>query len=93
MINNSYKHLKEQLKLFVYYSQPKVAACFKLIMPIYGTIVVSEGLTASLRPFGKIMIIIAMFIGRVRLLILVFALSSPMVSTNYKYPNTHMMIG
>ena len=34
MIRTSYKHLKERLNLFVYDSQPKVAAFFKLIMPI-----------------------------------------------------------
>jgi potassium uptake TrkH family protein len=59
----------------------------------FGTVGVSAGLTASLTPFGKVMIIITMFIGRIGLLTLAFALSSPVVSNNYKYPNTHMMIG
>jgi trk system potassium uptake protein len=59
----------------------------------FGTVGVSAGLTGALTPFGKLMIIITMFIGRVGLLTLAFALSSPVASNNYKYPNTHMMIG
>ncbi len=93
MINNSYKQLKEQLKLFVYDSQPKVAAFFKWIMSIFSIVGVSAGLTASLTPIGKVMIIIALLTGRAGLLILAFVLSSQVVSNNYKYPNTHMIIG
>ena len=93
MISNSYKQLKEQLNLFVYDSQPKVAAFFKWIMPIFGTVGVSAGLTASLTPIGKVMIIIALLTGRAGLLILAFVLSSPVVSTKSKQPNTYMMIG
>ncbi len=59
----------------------------------FGTVGVTAGLTGSLSPIGKILIIITMFIGRVGLLTLAFALSSPVATNNYKYPNTHMMIG
>lgn len=59
----------------------------------FGTVGVSAGLTGDLSPMGKVIIIITMFIGRVGLLTLAFALSSPVETNNYKYPNTHMMIG
>lgn len=59
----------------------------------FGTVGVSAGLTGDLSPLGKIIIIITMFVGRVGLLTLAFALSSPVETNNYKYPNTHMMIG
>lgn len=59
----------------------------------FGTVGLSTGITASLSPFGKVLIVITMFIGRVGLLTLAFALSSPVNTQKYKYPNTHMMIG
>lgn len=59
----------------------------------FGTVGVSTGITAALSPMGKVLIVLTMFIGRVGLLTLAFALSSPVASNNYKYPNTHMMIG
>lgn len=59
----------------------------------FGTVGVSAGLTGDLSAMGKIIIIVTMFVGRVGLLTLAFALSSPVETNNYKYPNTHMMIG
>jgi Trk-type K+ transport system membrane component len=51
------------------------------------------GSVADLSIFGKTIIAISMFVGRVGFLTLAFALSSPVESNKYKYPDTHMMIG
>jgi Trk-type K+ transport system membrane component len=42
---------------------------------------------------GKIVLIFSMFVGRVGVLTLAFALSKKVLSTNYKYPQAHIMIG
>lgn len=51
------------------------------------------GVTASLSSLGKIIIILAMFVGRVGILSLAFSLSSPAAKESYKYPSTNIMIG
>jgi Trk-type K+ transport system membrane component len=59
----------------------------------FATVGLSTGVTPYLSEIGKYVIIISMFIGRIGTLTLVFALSSSIVSTNYKYPDEHMLIG
>ncbi|MDR9397761.1 MAG: potassium transporter TrkG, partial [Salibacter sp.] len=59
----------------------------------FATVGVSTGITPHLSELGKSIIILSMFIGRVGTLTVVFALSSSIVSTNYKYPDEHMLIG
>ncbi len=59
----------------------------------FGTVGLSTGLTGDLSSYGKIIITTTMFIGRIGLLTLAFAISSPTKSKGYKYPNTHMMVG
>jgi trk system potassium uptake protein TrkH len=59
----------------------------------FGTVGLSTGITPYLSLFGKVVITLTMFIGRVGTLTLAFAVSSPSASTAYKYPNTHMMVG
>jgi Trk-type K+ transport system membrane component len=59
----------------------------------FATTGLSTGITASLSFWGKIIITFTMFLGRVGTLTLAFAVSSPVESKGYKYPNTHIMIG
>lgn len=59
----------------------------------FATTGLSTGITASLSLWGKIIITFTMFLGRVGTLTLAFAVSSPVESKGYKYPNTHIMIG
>jgi trk system potassium uptake protein len=59
----------------------------------FGTVGLSTGLTSKLSVAGKIIIIISMFVGRVGLLTLALTLSRRAVTTAYRYPNAHIMIG
>ena len=57
------------------------------------TVGLSTGMTADLSPAGKIILIIAMFIGRVGTLTLAYLVGKKVISKNYKYPNGHTMVG
>jgi trk system potassium uptake protein len=59
----------------------------------FGTVGLSTGVTAKLSVAGKIIIIVSMFVGRVGLLTLALTLSRRVVTTSYRYPNAHIMIG
>lgn len=59
----------------------------------YATVGLSMGITADLSDVGKLIIALAMFMGRVGLLTFAFALSKRVRSNNYTYPNTNMMVG
>ena len=59
----------------------------------FATVGLSRGVTPELSEIGKLVIIAEMYIGRVGILTLVFALSSRVKTTAYSYPETHMMIG
>lgn len=59
----------------------------------FSTVGLSTGITNQLSEAGKGIIIISMFIGRVGALTVVFALVKPSISTNYKYPEGHTMVG
>ena len=53
----------------------------------------STGITQDLSTAGKIVIVIAMFIGRVGTLTLAFLLGKEVLSKHYKYPSGHTMVG
>ncbi len=57
------------------------------------TVGLSTGLTADLSVGGKVVLIIAMFIGRVGTLTLAYLVGKKVISKNYKYPNGHTMVG
>ncbi len=57
------------------------------------TVGLSTGVTADLSAGGKIILIIAMFIGRVGTLTLAYLVGKKVISKNYKYPNGHTMVG
>ncbi len=57
------------------------------------TVGLSTGITADLSPVGKVVLIIAMFIGRVGTLTLAYLVGKKVISKNYKYPDGHTMVG
>ncbi len=57
------------------------------------TVGLSTGLTADMSPAGKIVLIVAMFIGRVGTLTLAYLVGKKVISKNYKYPKGHTMVG
>ena len=59
----------------------------------FGTVGLSLGMTANLGVAGKIIIILSMFIGRVGLLTLAFALSRPLQQGEIVYGEEPVMVG
>ncbi|GIV41659.1 MAG: potassium transporter [Vicingaceae bacterium] len=57
------------------------------------TVGLSTGITAKLSITGKLMLIVAMFIGRVGTLTIAYLVSKEAISVNYKYPYGHTMVG
>lgn len=57
------------------------------------TVGLSTGITSVLSSEGKIVLIIAMFIGRVGTLTLAYLIGKKVISRNYKYPIGHTMLG
>lgn len=59
----------------------------------FGTVGLSMGLTPELSPIGKIIIIFAMFVGRLGPLTLAFALSKTRKTSKIKYAEEKILIG
>lgn len=59
----------------------------------FATVGLSRGITADLSNIGQIVIILSMFIGRVGVLTVAFALSTPTKTNNYRYPEGKILIG
>jgi Trk-type K+ transport system membrane component len=57
------------------------------------TVGLSTGMTAEMSGVGKVVLIIAMFIGRVGTLTLAYLVGKRVISKNYKYPKGHTMVG
>ncbi len=57
------------------------------------TVGLSRGITSELSDVGKIVLVIAMFIGRVGTLTLAYLIGKSVISRNYKYPLGHTMLG
>ena len=49
--------------------------------------------TNNLSSFGKTIIMITMFIGRIGTLLMAFSLMQKKRNTNYQYPEAHLMVG
>jgi trk system potassium uptake protein TrkH len=62
-------------------------------MSAFGTVGLSTGVTGSLSPMGRVIIIMTMFAGRVGPLTLVFALAKSMKKEPVKYTSERIMIG
>lgn len=59
----------------------------------FATVGLSTGITPFMSQEGKIVLMISMFVGRVGILTLAFSLSKRVATSNYKYPNAHIMVG
>ncbi|MEZ4937525.1 MAG: potassium transporter TrkG [Crocinitomicaceae bacterium] len=59
----------------------------------FSTVGLSAGITSEVSDAGKIVLIFSMFIGRVGTLTVGFLVGRRVLSTNYKYPKGHTMIG
>lgn len=57
------------------------------------TVGLSTGVTPELSEAGKYVLIVAMFIGRVGTLTVAYLISKRVISSNYKYPEGHTMVG
>jgi trk system potassium uptake protein len=57
------------------------------------TVGLSTGVTTELSEAGKYVLIFAMFIGRVGTLTVAYLISKRVISSNYKYPEGHTMVG
>jgi potassium uptake TrkH family protein len=59
----------------------------------FATVGLTRGITSDLSTGGRIVIMISMFVGRVGLLTLGYALSKQTISSDYKYPKAKIIIG
>ncbi|GAB4379453.1 MAG: potassium transporter TrkG [Salibacteraceae bacterium] len=59
----------------------------------FSTCGLSTGITPMLSDAGKTILIISMFIGRLGTLSVIFAFSKRIITTNYSYPEEHIMVG
>ncbi|MGY8941753.1 MAG: TrkH family potassium uptake protein [Flavobacteriales bacterium] len=59
----------------------------------FGTVGLSTGITPMLSPWGKLILILSMFIGRVGTLTVAFALGGRLKGRHIKYPEGHTMVG
>ena len=59
----------------------------------FATVGLTRGITSDLSTGGRIVIMISMFVGRVGLLTLGYALSKRLISNDYKYPKAKIIIG
>ena len=57
------------------------------------TVGLSTGLTVDMSQGGKVVLILAMFIGRVGTLTLAYLIGTKVISRDYKYPKGHTMVG
>lgn len=65
------------------------------VFSAFGTVGLTMGLTPDLTPFGKVIIILLMYVGRVGILTVGFSLiaRSKQADVNVKYPEESVMIG
>lgn len=59
----------------------------------YGTVGLSRGVTSSLSMWGKVILVLSMFAGRVGMLTVAYAFTKESLSTNYKFADGHTMVG
>ena len=59
----------------------------------YCTVGLTTGITSTLSRTSQLILMASMFVGRVGTLTLVFALGSPKVSNDYKFPKTNVLVG
>jgi len=59
----------------------------------FATVGLSMGITSGLSDWGKFIIVVSMFIGRVGTLTLALALSRSVKTNSFRYPDAHFMVG
>jgi trk system potassium uptake protein TrkH len=59
----------------------------------FSSVGLSTGITSEMSEAGKIMLIINMYVGRIGTIMVLMAFAKKTLSTNYKYPDAHIMIG
>ena len=59
----------------------------------FGSVGLSLGITAELSEFGKVVIMILMFIGRVGITSLLFLMGKRIETENFHYPKERISIG
>lgn len=62
------------------------------VISAFCTVGLSTGITSDMSFWGKVILMVSMYLGRVGILTLVVSLSRK-ISTSYKYPRAHVMIG
>jgi potassium uptake TrkH family protein len=68
-----------------------VSVAFEVVSA-FGTVGLSLGITAALSTFGKFIIVITMFLGRVTMLTLMIALFRKVKHLKYRYPSEEILI-
>lgn len=63
------------------------------VVSAFGTVGLSMGITPDLSDGGKLILIFAMYVGRIGSLTLGLALTRKILYTKYRYPDTRLMIG
>lgn len=74
----------------------KHATLMQIIFEItsaFGTVGMSLGLTEQLSAFGKVVMIVLMFIGRVGIISFLYSIGGKSEKTNYHYPKERVIIG
>ncbi|MBT3647755.1 MAG: hypothetical protein HN542_05885 [Flavobacteriales bacterium] len=59
----------------------------------FSTCGLSTGVTSMMSDSGKTILIFSMFVGRLGTLSIIFAFARKIISTNYRYPEEHIMVG
>ncbi len=78
--------------LFLFEPLPFEKILFE-VFSAFGTVGLSMGITAELSQFGKLIIILLMYMGRVGPLTLIYALSEKKVTSNFRYVEEKISIG
>ncbi len=63
------------------------------VVSAFGTVGLSRGITPELSSFGKVVIILAMFLGRLGVLTISVALAGPVKPARFDYPRENIMVG
>ncbi|WNS76942.1 TrkH family potassium uptake protein [Bacillus sp. DTU_2020_1000418_1_SI_GHA_SEK_038] len=74
-------------------SQHELIAIIVEVCSAFGTTGLSMGITADLSSFGKCILMILMFIGRIGLTSFLFIIGGKEKKTNYHYPKERVIIG
>jgi trk system potassium uptake protein TrkH len=74
-------------------ARPRFVALMFEAVSAFGTVGLSTGITASLGPAAKVILIVLMFVGRVGPLTLVMAVGARKESGRFRYAEENVMVG